>query len=112
MSGSGETTLAIVDNDSGGGGGGPPSPSGPPRADFTLTAACPEDLCRARTGSAVTFEDTSTGRVRSRRWDFGDGPGLRNRRIDHAWAEPGFYEVTLSVSDGTTTATAKQVFLV
>ncbi len=141
VSGSGETTLAIRDNDGGGGGGGsgggggggappsddededededddgggggPPPPSGPPKADFTLSAACPEDLCRARTGSAVTFEDTSTGRVESRRWDFGDGTGSRNQRIDHAWSSPGFYEVTLSVSDGTSTSTTKQVFLV
>ncbi len=140
--GVGETTLAIQDNDGGaspgvggggggggpppsddedddagdgggaGGGGGPPPPSGPPKADFTLTAECAGDLCRARTGLPVTFEDTSTGRAESRRWDFGDGTGSHNRRIAHAWAEPGFYEVTLTVSDGTTTSTAKQVFLV
>ncbi len=144
VTGSGETTLAIRDNDgsggpgpggSGGGGGGPPPPedgddddeddgggagsgggqpppSGPPKADFTLTAECPGNLCRARTGLAVTFEDTSTGGVLSRRWDFGAGTGSRNRRIDHAWSSPGFYEVTLSVSDGTTTSTASEVFLV
>ena len=90
----------------------PPAPSGPPKADFTLTAECAEDLCRARTGLPVTFEDTSTGRVQSRRWDFGDGTGSRNRRIDHVWSSPGFYVVTLSVSDGTTESTARQVFLV
>ena len=137
VTGSGETTLAIQDNDGSGpvgpvgpggpppdedddeddggggaGGGGPPPPSGPPKADFTLTAECPGDLCRARTGLAVTFEDMSTGRVQSRLWDFGDGTGSRNRRIDHVWSSPGFYEVTLSVSGGTTTSTAKQVFLV
>ena len=143
VTGSGETTLAIQDNDGGStggpggpggagpgpGGGGPPPgdddddgggvqppppppPSGPPKAEFTLTAVCPEDLCRARTGLAVTFEDTSSGRVQSRRWDFGDGTTSRNRRIDHAWSSPGFYEVTLTVSDGTTVSTAKQVFLV
>ena len=60
----------------------------------------------------MTFEDTSTGRVQSRRWDFGDGTGSRNRRIDHVWSSPGFYEVTLSVSDGTTVSIASQVFLV
>ena len=135
--GVGETTLAIQDNDGGGGGGGgggpgggpppggdddddgggvqpppPPAPSGPPEADFTLTAECAEGLCRARTGLSVTFEDTSTGRVQSRRWDFGDGTGSRNRRVDHLWAEPGFYEVTLTVSDGTTVSIASEVFLV
>ena len=132
VTGSGETTLAIGDNDGtggggpppsddgddeddgggAGGGGGPPPPSGPPKADFTSTEECVGGLCGARTGVPVTFDDTSTGRVLSRRWDFGDGTGSRNRRIDHAWAEPGFYKVTLTVGDGTTTSTAKQVFLV
>ena len=93
-------------------GGGPPVPSGPPEADISLTAECAEGLCRVRTGVPVTFEDTSSGRVLSRRWDFGDGTGSRNRRIDHAWLAPGFYEVTLSVSDGVTESTASQVFLV
>ncbi len=60
----------------------------------------------------MTFEDASAGRVQSRLWDFGDGTGSRNRRIDHAWSSPGFYEVTLTVTDGTTTSTASQVFLV
>ena len=60
----------------------------------------------------MTFEDTSTGRVLSRRWDFGDGTASRNRRIDHAWSSPGFYEVTLSVGDGTMVSTATRKFLV
>ena len=103
------------DEDDDGGGGQPPPPpppSGPPAADFTLTAECAGDLCRARTDVPVTFEDTSTGRVLSRRWDFGDGTASRNRRIDHAWSSPGFYEVTLSVGDGTMVSTATRKFLV
>ena len=143
VSGDGEATLAIQDNDGGstggpggpggggpggggggpppddeddddddGGGGGPPPPSGPPKADFTLAAECAGGLCRARTGSAVTFEDASTGRVLSRRWDFGDGTASRNRRIDHAWSSPGFYMVTLTVSDDVTESTASRKFLV
>ena len=60
----------------------------------------------------MTFEDTSTGRVQSRRWDFGDGTASRNRRIDHVWSSPGFYDVTLTVSDDTTVSTARQVLLV
>ncbi len=100
------------DDAGGGGGSGPPPPSGPPRADFSLTAECADGLCRARTGLAVTFEDTSTGGVVSRRWDFGDGTASRNQRIAHAWSLPGFYEVTLTVSDGTTTSIASRVVLV
>ncbi len=102
------------DEDDGGNGGGtqPPPPSGPPEAAFTLTANCTEDLCRALTGVAVTFEDTSSGTVQSRRWDFGDGEGSRNRRIDRAWSEPGFYLVTLTVTDGERQSTASRRFLV
>ena len=144
VSGGGETTLAIQDNDGSGNPGSPGSPgspggpggddkddedddeddgggtqppppppsSGPPKVDFTLTAECAGELCRARTDVPVTFEDTSTGRAQSRRWDFGDGTASRNRRIAHAWSSPGFYEVTLSVSDGTTESVTSRVFLV
>ena len=62
-----------------------------------------------RSGPPATDElsmDTSSGAVRSRLWDFGDGVRTRNRRFEHAWSEPGFYEVTLSVSDGTNESTA------
>ena len=95
-----------------GGGTQPPPPSGPPKAAFSLSANCNEDLCRALTGVAVTFEDTSSGKARSRRWDFGDGKGSRNRRIDRAWSEPGFYLVTLTVTDGERESTASRRFLV
>ena len=95
-----------------GGGTQPPPPSGPPKAAFSLSANCNEDLCRALTGVAVTFDDTSSGKARSRRWDFGDGEGSRNRRIDRAWSEPGFYLVTLTVTDGERESTASRRFLV
>ncbi len=119
-----------VDGDSGGGtgggGGSPPDddggdsggtgsngspPSGPPKAHFT-PAECSADLCRSRTGATVTFEDTSSGRVVSRLWSFGDGRTSRSRRVVHAWSSPGFYEVTLSASDGTTTSIASEIFRV
>ena len=128
-------TLVIVDDDGDpgpGGGGGPPPPeeeededddtdagpppppppSGPPEAAFTLSAECGGDLCRARTGAAVRFKDTSTGIVRSRLWDFGDGRTSRARSVEHSWAAPGFYEVTLWTSDGTVESTASSTFLV
>ena len=141
VTGSGETTLAIQDNDGGGGprgpggGGGGPSPSddddddeddddggggggdgggggAPPRAAITVDAECEENLCRARTGVPVTFEDASSGTVRSRLWEFGDGGRSRNQRVDHAWSEPGFYVATLTVTDGAVESTAVQTFLV
>ncbi len=87
--------------------------SGPPMAAFAVTgASCAADLCRTVTGEAVGFVDTSAGTVRSRRWEFGDGTASRSRRPEHSWSSPGFYEVTLRVSDGTTESTASRKFLV
>ena len=91
----------------GGGGGG-----GPPRAAITVDAECADGLCRARTGVPVRFEDTSTGFVRFRRWDFGDGARRSNRTVDHAWSEPGFYDVALWTSNGSDESTAFVTFLV
>ena len=92
--------------DAGDGGG-----SSPPRALIRLDADCPDDLCHAVTGRPVVFEDASTG-VRSREWQFGDGARSRAATVSHSWSTPGFYEVTLTVSDGTVESRASRVFLV
>ena len=62
--------------------------------------------------SGCGFRDTSLGRALLLRWEFGDGESSLNRSVDYAWSAPGFYEVTLWVSDGERASTAKQVFLV
>lgn len=86
---------------------------GPPMAVIELVgAACGEDLCRAVTGETVRFIDVSTGKVLSRRWDFGDGGQSRSAGPSRAWSSPGFYGVTLTVSDGEVESTALLTFLV
>jgi hypothetical protein len=90
----------------------PPPPAGPPRAAIETAASCEAELCRARTGAAVPFRDASTGAVRSRLWDFGDGGRSRGASPVRAWSSPGFHEVTLTVSDGTVESTASLTFLV
>ena len=97
------------DDDDGGssGGGGPP-----PRAAITVNSDCEAKLCRPRTGVPVTFEDTSTGFVRFRRWEFGDRPRPTSQTVDYTWSEPGFYKVTLWVSDGQDESTVSRTFLV
>ena len=86
---------------------------GPPMVAFELLgAACDNDLCWALTGAPVRFIDTSTGKVLSRLWDFGDGTASQSRRVERSWSSPGFYEVGLTVSDGTTVSTASRKFLV
>ena len=77
-----------------------------------MTADCADGLCRALTGVPLRFENASTGDVRQLRWDFGDGLMSRGAAANHAWSAPGFYEVTLWVSDGATESTAALRFLV
>ena len=98
--------------DDGVGAGGAGDGGAPPRAGITVSAECADDLCRARTGVPMTFEDASSGFVRSRRWDFGDGVTRSRRLVEHAWSEPGFYAVTLWVGDGTRESTDSLKFLV
>ncbi len=93
----------------------PPPPPPPPlsAASFDVEGAeCGEDPCRVRTGASLRFIDTSTGRVLSRSWDFGNGRRPRDATVRHAWSEPGFYTVTLRVSDDASEFTASRVFLV
>ena len=105
--GDGESDDSDADADS-----DPPTPPVPPRASFSLEAPCDGEPCRARTGLPVSFVDTSSGTVSRRDWEFGDGLWSRSRTPEHAWSSPGFYTVSLTVSDGATDSTATRVFLV
>ena len=90
-----------------------PDPPPPLRAGFEVAgAACDAELCRAVTGEAVRLVDTSTGTVRSRTWEFGDGTTSRLPTVEQSWSSSGFFEVTLSVSNGTAVSTASRKFLV
>lgn len=94
-------------------GSGEPAPDdGPPEAAITVDAECATDLCRAPTGETVVFTDSSAGMVQQRRWEFGDGSQSRTRTVGHAWSAPGFYDVSLWVSDGETESTVSLTFLV
>ena len=92
--------------------GGDTGGGAPPRAAIAVDVECSEGLCRARTGVPVRFEDASTGLVRFRRWEFGDGAGRSGRTVEHAWSTPGFYEVALWTSNGRDESAASRVFLV
>ncbi len=89
-----------------------PEPAGPLKADFTVDADCSSAPCRLRTGVRVVFSDSSGGRVVGRRWSFGDGSTSRGLSPAHEYRSPGFYEVSLTVSDGTEESVAARVFLV
>jgi PKD repeat protein len=46
----------------------------------------------------VNFTDTSTGKVDSWTWSFGDGLGSNEQNPSHTYTDPGTYTVTLTVT--------------
>lgn len=59
------------------------------------------------TDLSITVHDTSTGGT-AREWDFGDGTTSTEASPTHAYAEPGTYTVTLTVSSDSGVSTATQ----
>ena len=61
-----------------------------PQASFTYTTVC--------SGTATQFTSTSTGQgITSYQWNFGDGQTGSGQTTSHLYAQPGNYQVTLSV---------------
>ena len=83
------------------------------QAAIGVDADCANGLCRALTGTPVRFEDKSSGTVRYRLWDFHGLSTSRQATVSHAFASPGFYDVSLTVSlDGKKESVASLKFLV
>lgn len=58
----------------------------------------------------LTFDASgSVGTNLSYEWEFGDGATADNQTVVHAYASPGLFNVSLTVSDGASTATAHVV---
>jgi len=52
-------------------------------------------------GTPVAFSgEPSVGKVKTWRWDFGDGTSAEGEQVRHAFARPGIYRVRLTVGDG------------
>ncbi len=84
-----------------------------PAASFDFGAPCTgSELCRTVTGEPVTFVDESDSSAREWTWDFGDGTTSRLRSPVHSWSAPGFYEVVLTVSDGSGSSSASRTVFV
>ena len=94
----------------------PRDPPAPPRArleaSFTVSADCSDNPCRVHTGEKIRFTDTSTGDVMERHWSFGDSTTSDLKSPTHAWSTPGFYDVTLTVNDGSASDSARRTVLV
>ncbi|HSU83754.1 MAG TPA: PKD domain-containing protein [Thermoanaerobaculia bacterium] len=87
----------------------------PPDATFQTSAVCSSpfgiEQCPAETGTAVSFTANATGAL-TYSWDFGDGTTATGRSVSHTWSQAGSYGVTLTVSNGQTSATSRKVFQV
>ncbi len=90
----------------------PSPPRVPPKASFVVSVDCFDDPCRVRTGEEIRLTDTSSGNVTKRNWSFGDGATSDLKSPTHAWTTPGLYDVTLTVSDGSTSDSAIRTLLV
>ena len=76
-----------------------------PTTDFSFDNVC--------NGQATTFSDLTTGDdLASWNWDFGDGNNSTEQEPTHTYANPGEYEVVLSVSNtlGCTTELTQSVY--
>jgi len=67
-------------------------------ADFTATGRVGDGV------AVVTFNDSSTGTILSRKWILGDGTVVEGNltTLSHTYGSPGAYDVTLVVQDSTT----------
>ena len=75
-------------------------------ADFTANNV---NVCL---GSSIIFSDASTGNPNSWVWNFGDGNSSTLQNPTHTYSNPGTYNVTLTISDGTTTETEIKTSLI
>ena len=82
------------------------------------TGPIPQFTASPRTGQVppsvnVVFTDQSTGSPTTWLWNFGDGQTATTQNPNHSYSTAGTYDVTLTVSDGTTTnAQVKRGFIV
>jgi PKD repeat protein len=77
--------------------------------DPPTTGPVPEFSATPRSGTdplAVSFTDLSTGSPTTWSWDFGDGSAPSTQQNpNHTYSATGAYDVSLTVSDGTTSNT-------
>lgn len=79
----------------------------PPQPQFT-TPDRPLSVSEATLLSAEASVDPD-GTILSYLWDFGDGAKGDGERVSYAWTAPGIYDVTLTVTDDSGTASATQM---
>jgi chitodextrinase len=88
---------------------------GEPGVSWVVGKAAPIDAAIAassevrRAGRPETFSAvTLAGNITAWQWAFGDGGTAAGSSVSHVFAEPGDYEVVLTFSDGSHTASVRQ----
>ncbi len=85
-----------------------PAANRPPTIQWTKVYDPGGSILGFVTGRPITFEAQATdpdGKTVTYTWDFGDQTTATGSTVQHPYARPGSYTVTLRVSDGQSTAT-------
>ena len=78
-------------------------------ASGDLAAKFVADPSSGKAPLAVTFTDRSTGSPTAWKWDFGDGSTAAVQYPSHTFATSGAYDVKLTITRGTETASSTQI---
>jgi PKD repeat protein len=75
---------------------------------FNTSASCINEfglnICTAKPGVSLTFDDASQGNPTSWSWNFGDGETAAGKNVTHTFKKAGSYNVVLTIGRGTATA--------
>ncbi len=81
---------------------------------FTSSASCINEgglnVCTAKPGQSLTFDDASQGGPTAWAWNFGDGATATGKNVTHTFAKAGSYNVVLSIARNATTASVTRTF--
>lgn len=81
---------------------------------FGTSASCLNEgglnVCTAKPGQSLTFDDQSQGGPTSWSWNFGDGGSASGQNVTHTFQKAGSYNVVLTISRNSTTASTTRTF--
>jgi PKD repeat protein len=85
-------------------------------ASFDTSADCSAQvgllLCAAQAGQEILFRSTSAGSLTSWAWTFGDGGTASGPEVRHTFTQGGTFQVSLTIANGSQTASDSKLFSV
>ena len=90
-------------------------PAGAPNDPPVFSSPPTADSSTGTVGESVTFSVAAAdpaGNPLSYTWNFGDGTSAQGANVSHVYSAPGIYTETVTVGDGTSTATSSMNFVV